>query len=55
VIVRAAPSVEGPDEDYVPNIVAQADPTVTLEQVHRALSKIPGSLAADFIAEREDR
>jgi predicted DNA-binding antitoxin AbrB/MazE fold protein len=27
----------------------------SLEEVQRALSKIPGSLAEDFIAEREDR
>jgi len=55
VIVRAAPPVEEPDEDYVPNIVAEADPTVTLEQVHRALAKIPGSLEEDFSRQREDR
>ena len=27
----------------------------TLEEVQQALSKIPGSLTEDFIAEREDR
>jgi hypothetical protein len=27
----------------------------TLEEVRRILSKIPGSLSADIIAEREDR
>jgi predicted DNA-binding antitoxin AbrB/MazE fold protein len=32
-----------------------ADHGVTLEAVHRALSKIPGSLDADFIAERNER
>jgi hypothetical protein len=26
-----------------------------LEEVRRRLSKIPGSMTADFIAEREDR
>jgi len=32
-----------------------ADPDVTLESVREALSKIPGSLDADFLAERNDR
>jgi predicted DNA-binding antitoxin AbrB/MazE fold protein len=33
----------------------EADDTVTLEEVRAALAKIPGSLTADFNAEREDR
>ena len=32
-----------------------ADHTVSLETVRRALSKIPGSLDADFAAERDER
>jgi predicted DNA-binding antitoxin AbrB/MazE fold protein len=32
-----------------------APPAPGLEEVRRRLSKIPGSIAADFIAEREDR
>ncbi len=32
-----------------------APPAPGLEEVRRRLSKIPGSLTADFIAEREDR
>ena len=32
----------------------EADETISLELVRKALSKIPGSLTADFIAERED-
>lgn len=32
----------------------EADETISLEMVRKALSKIPGSLTADFIAERED-
>jgi predicted DNA-binding antitoxin AbrB/MazE fold protein len=35
--------------------LAGAEPTPGLEEVRRRLSKIPGSMAADFIAEREDR
>ncbi len=34
---------------------ALADHTVSLEAVRRALSKIPGSLDADFAAERNER
>jgi len=34
---------------------AEADERISLEAVREALSKIPGSLTADFIAEREER
>jgi len=34
---------------------ALADHSVTLEAVRAALSKIPGSLDADFLAERNER
>lgn len=33
----------------------EADPTVSLEEVRRILSKVPGTLAQAIIAEREDR
>lgn len=36
-------------------VVAGAEPAPGLDEVRRRLSKIPGSMAADFIAEREDR
>ena len=35
--------------------LAGAEPAPGLQEVRRRLSKIPGSMAADFIAEREDR
>jgi predicted DNA-binding antitoxin AbrB/MazE fold protein len=35
--------------------LAGAEPAPGLEEVRRRLAKIPGSMAADFIAEREDR
>ncbi len=35
--------------------LAGAEPAPGLEEVRRRLSKIPGSMAADLIAEREDR
>ena len=34
---------------------ALADHTITIEQVRRELSQIPGSLDADFAAERNER
>lgn len=54
-VVRAAAASEQSEDDYVPLIVAEADPTVTLEQVQRALSRIPGSLVEDFARERDER
>ena len=35
--------------------LAGAQPAPGLDEVRRRLSKIPGSMAADFVAEREDR
>ena len=48
----------GHDTEYVEGLVrslAGAEPAPGLEEVRRRLSKIPGSMAADFAAEREDR
>jgi predicted DNA-binding antitoxin AbrB/MazE fold protein len=54
-ILRSEATVEASDEDYVPNIVQEADSSVTLEQVQAALAGIPGSLVEDFAREREER
>jgi predicted DNA-binding antitoxin AbrB/MazE fold protein len=43
------------DRDCIQWAASQVQETVSLEAVRKALAKIPGSLAADFIAEREDR
>jgi predicted DNA-binding antitoxin AbrB/MazE fold protein len=43
------------DRDYIEWAGSQVQETVSLEAVRQALAKIPGSLTADFIAEREDR
>jgi len=46
------------DADFVQGLrrrLADAVPALGLEEVRRRLSKIPGSMTADFIAEREDR
>ena len=56
-IYRAATPYE-PDHDYVQalrNSLKDAGPAPGIEEVRRRLSKIPCSMAADFIAEREDR
>ena len=36
-------------------ILAEADPSISLEEALRITSNIKGSLASDIIAEREDR
>jgi predicted DNA-binding antitoxin AbrB/MazE fold protein len=46
------------DADFLQGLrrrLAGAEPAPGLEEVRRRLSKIPGSMTADFIAEREDR
>ena len=46
------------DADFVQGLrrrLAGAEPAPGLEEVRRRLSKIPGSMTADFIADREDR
>ena len=43
------------DEDFHRYCESHADYSVTLEQVRRESSSIPGSLADDIIADREER
>lgn len=59
VVVSEEP-VTSPEEEWLDvecwqQCAAEADESISLEAVREALSKIPGSLTADFIAEREDR
>lgn len=45
------------DLDYLERLRIEAErmpPAPGIEEIRRRLSKIPGSLTADFIAERED-
>jgi predicted DNA-binding antitoxin AbrB/MazE fold protein len=42
------------DTEYMQRCVSEADERVNLEAVRKALAKIPGSLTADFIAERSE-
>jgi predicted DNA-binding antitoxin AbrB/MazE fold protein len=55
VQVTIADEEEWLDRDYIEWAASQVQETVSLEAVRQALAKIPGSLTADFIAEREDR
>jgi hypothetical protein len=43
------------DVEYMAACGKEADPTITLESVRRILAKLPGSLADDIIAERDER
>ncbi len=43
------------DEEFLAYCETQADDTVSLEHVRQALAKIPGSLADDIRAERDER
>jgi hypothetical protein len=43
------------DVEYMTACAKEADPIVTLELVRQILAKIPGSLADDIIAERDER
>ncbi len=43
------------DLEYLRRLDAMELPEISLQEVESRLSKIPGSLTADFIAEREER
>ena len=42
------------DVEFHAACALEADPTVSLEEVHAALAKIPGSMTADFVADGDD-
>ena len=52
--VTVADEDEWLDRDYIQWAASQVQETVSLDDVRKALTKISGSLTADFIAERED-
>jgi len=62
VVVTISPAAQSldlgqVDTEYLEGLrrrLAGAEPAAGLEDVRRRLSKIPGSMAADFAAERED-
>ena len=54
VQVTVADEDEWLDCDYIQWAASQVQETVSLDDVRKALTKIPGSLTADVIAERED-
>ncbi|MFO0796919.1 MAG: hypothetical protein U0804_05540 [Gemmataceae bacterium] len=43
------------DTEYEAECAADTSPVPTLEEVRAFMAEIPGSLTADFIAEREER
>lgn len=53
--VQAAADEELLDIDYIRYCEVNADYSLTLEEVRKALASIPGSMTDDFIEEREDR
>jgi predicted DNA-binding antitoxin AbrB/MazE fold protein len=57
VTVTVADADEGDwvDSSFLRYLESQADDSITLEQVHAALSKIPGTMADDFSRERDER
>jgi predicted DNA-binding antitoxin AbrB/MazE fold protein len=58
VVVSELPadrSLEGLlDLEYMQGCAREADDSISLEAVRKALAKIPGSLTDDFIAERDE-
>ncbi len=57
-LVSAAVSSGEPDwvdTEYHAQCEADTEPVMSLEEVREMLRKIPGSMTADFIAEREER
>ena len=59
-LIVSAMSPSSQEEDWLDveclkECAAEADERVSLEEVRAALTKIPGSLTADFIAERDER
>ncbi|HMF14736.1 MAG TPA: hypothetical protein VKE94_20615 [Gemmataceae bacterium] len=51
----AAPEDEWIDRDFLKTYAHQADDSVSLESVRKAMAKIPGRLAEDIRAERDER
>jgi predicted DNA-binding antitoxin AbrB/MazE fold protein len=59
-LIISAGSPSSQEEDWLDvecqeECAAEADEHVSLEDMRAALAKIPGSLTADFIAERDER
>jgi len=59
VMLQPTPAVPGEedwlDAEYLQQCEREADGRISLESVRLVLSKIPGSLTADFVQERADR
>jgi DNA-binding GntR family transcriptional regulator len=49
------PNEDWLDHDFLKTYAQEADDSVSLEEVRKAMAKIPGRLAEDIRAEREQR
>ena len=52
---NTAPEIDWLDTEYMEKARTEADDSITLESVRKALAKIPGSMSDFIISEREDR
>ncbi len=52
---NTAPEIDWLDTEYMEKAGTEADDSITLESVRKALAKIPGSMSDYIISEREDR
>jgi len=58
VVKAKAPSRSGLDVEYIEKMkreIQDVDPAPGLDEVRRRLSKIPGSMAAEIVADRGER
>ena len=52
---NTAPEIDWLDTEYMEKARTEADDSITLRSVRKALAKIPGSMSDFIISEREDR
>jgi hypothetical protein len=55
VVSSGSGTAQWEDIEWYEAARSEGDESVTLEQIQEALAKIPGSLTADFIDERDER
>jgi predicted DNA-binding antitoxin AbrB/MazE fold protein len=55
LMLQATADEELLDTEYIRYCEANADDSITLEKIRKALASISGSMTDDFIEEREDR
>ncbi len=55
MVTLSVPEEDWLDIEFIESCAVEAQEHIPLERVHQILSTIPGSLAEDIIAERDDR